>query len=121
MSKKGNYKIPFEASGKLMDYASGDSYYDFDQSKNLPIIWEDNYQFHDTLEYTGYSQGRSACHIYLKSVNNSREYHVTIKDFDLIIKKNKFNNNRIEGDFTFAKRGSNYMLVPVFPVEQPVP
>lgn len=107
MAKKGNYKIPFDLKGNLLDYYS---------VYNIAnIVLEDNYQFKDVLEYNGYSKGRSSVHIHLNSITNNRKYHVTLKDFDKIIVNKMFNNNKIIGDFTFAKRGAIFFLVPVFP------
>ena len=105
MAKKGNYKIPFDLKGNLLDYV-----YKYNLTN---VVMEDNYQFKDTLKYSGYSKGRSSAHIHFKSTTNNRGYHMTLKDFDKVINNNMFVDNQVTGDFTFAKRGANYMLVPI--------
>jgi len=115
MSKKGQYKIPFDLKGNLLDWISRDNKYYDSKGVYVDAVLEDNFKFHDILEYTGYSQGRSSAHMHFKSINSHRKFHMTLKDFHQILVKKLMISNKFEGDFTFAKRGSNYMLVPVFP------
>lgn len=100
---KGQYQIPFDASGNLMEAVYG-------WSNHNQVTWKDNYKFTDELEYVGYSQGRSSCHIELKSTTDNRQYHMTIGDFHECVIKRRFVDNKIKEEFTFAKRGTHYML-----------
>lgn len=120
MAKK-EYKIPFEQNGNLLSYVGygGNTYFDYKVKQQLPIVWEDNQVFQDSFEYAGYSQGRSSCHIYLKSTVNNRKHFVLLSDFDRIMKKGWMNNNIISGKFTFAKRGANFMMVPIISDDAP--
>lgn len=115
MAKK-EYKIPFDQSGNLLSFVNySNTYFDLKQNKMLPIAWEDNCVFKDSFEYADYSKGRSSCHIFLRSVINNRMHFVTISDFDRIMKAGWMIDNKITGEFTFAKRGANFMMIPVFP------
>ncbi len=121
MAKKGNYKIPFDKKGTLLDWIANDGMYYDDTGTRVPAIMEDNVVFSDTLEYVDYSQGRSSAHMHFKSLSSNRKFHMTLKDFHEVLSKKKMINNKIVGDFTFAKRGANFMLVPVFPENQSAP
>lgn len=119
MAKK-EYKIPFQQNGNLLGYVGyGNNYYDYTERKELPIIWEDNLIFKDSFEYSGYSKGRSSFHIYLKSNINNRIHFVIIGDYDKMIKAGWMKNNVISGQFTFAKRGANFMMIPIIPDDAP--
>ncbi len=112
---KAKYKIPFNQKGEMITYESGGTYYNYKTQKHEPVIWEDVSVFKDTVEYAGYDVGRSACRILLKSVVTKRQYSVLISDYDRLMKEVGLIDNAITADFTFAKRGSNYMMVPVLP------
>lgn len=124
MAKK-QLKIPFQQNGDLIGYTYGNDtagatyWAGYNQTTNmpinLPVVWEDNFKFKDSFEYAGYSKGRSSCHIYLRSTTTNRKHFVLISDFDLLMKKIGLNDNKITWEFTFAKRGSNYMMIPVWP------
>lgn len=104
---KGQYQIPFDSNGDLMEASYGWNKHN--------IVWKDNYRFHDELEYTGYSHGRSSCHMQFKSTTDGRKYHMTIGDFHDSLVKKLFVDNKIKAEFTFAKRGTHYMLTFVKP------
>ena len=67
---------------------------------------EDNYEFEDTLIYSGYSRGTSSCTVQFKSINDNKEYAMFMKELDNCI----FNliDGKLKGRFTFVKRGENY-------------
>lgn len=115
MVKKGNYKIPFDGKGNLLNYVSTDTYYDYDLGQHVSVDWKDNYVFNDELEYESYSHGRSSVQIYFISKLSKRKFNMSLNDFDLILKAKAFIDNTVKGTFTFAKRGANYMLTPVLP------
>lgn len=116
---KNNYKIPFEVNGNLISYPGySGTYYCFKTNAHHSIVWEDNCKFIETFEYSGYSKGRSSCHIHLKSVSNGRQHFVMISDFDKMMKQKWMHNNQITGTFTFAKHGANFMMAPVFLEDQ---
>lgn len=112
---KVKYKIPFNQKGEMISYDSGSTYYDYKTQKHEPVIWEDVTVFKDTVAYAGYSIGRSACRILLKSTVTQRKYSVLIEDYDRLMKEVGLIDNTITAEFTFAKRGSNFMMVPVLP------
>lgn len=94
---KGKYQIPFRGDF-LMHYPG---YYD-------DIVWKDNYEFSDILEYVEYGKGRSSTVFYFKSKTDGKSYSMFVSDFDSIV--NNMMNGVIEGKFTFVKKGQNYGL-----------
>jgi hypothetical protein len=65
-----------------------------------------NYTFFDTLIFDGYSRGRSAANMILKSKKLNRKYSVFMSDIgDIIMRMNK---GEISDNFTFSKKGANY-------------
>ena len=68
-----------------------------------------NYQFEDTLEYNGYSRGRSAAYLNFVSKVTGRKYTMFLTDFDTYA-VNKMEKGIIQGWFTFSKRGKNFGL-----------
>ncbi len=70
------------------------------------LHWEDNYEFEDTLIYSGYSRGTSSCTVQFKSTKDHKEYTMFMKELDDCI----FNliEGELRGRFTFVKRGENY-------------
>lgn len=100
---KGQYQIPFTASGDLS--ASG-------YASSGGIIWKDNFRFTDELEFTGFRHSRSSVQIHLKSVTDGRRYNMSLNDFSQCILENLFVSKRINTEFTFAKKGTKYMLTP---------
>jgi hypothetical protein len=71
-----------------------------------------NYQFEDTLQYNGYSRGRSAAYLDFVSKVTRRKYTMFLTDFDTYA-VNKMEKGIIQGWFTFCKRGSNFGLTMV--------
>lgn len=102
---KGQYQIPFDKQGNLQEAVYG--------WNRADVVWKDNYKFQDELMYNGYSRGNSSCHINFKSATDNREYHMTIGDFHECIMNNLFADKRIKAEFTFAKRGTHYMMTVV--------
>lgn len=93
---KGKYQIPFK----------GDSLLHYTDCYHKDVIWKDNYEFLDELEYIEYSRGRSSTIFYFKSKKDSKSYSMFISDFNKVV--SKMTNGIIVGRFTFVKKGSNY-------------
>ncbi len=98
MSKaKGVFKIYFDDKGDLLHRLYGW------QMQQNPSQYkeEDNHIFTDRLEYVGYY----GSHISFKSLMTGRKYHMFLSDFDAMMKAKKLEDNIMEGEFTFTKRG----------------
>lgn len=95
-AKKGIFKVYFNNDGDLLHRL-------FYYQQNNPGSYkeEDNHVFSDRLEYCGYF----GSHISFKSTMTGRKYHMFISDFDKLMKAHKMQDNIIEGDFTFCKKG----------------
>lgn len=97
MSKaKGVFKVYFDNNGNLLHRL-----YYYQQQQTGTYKEEDNHVFTDRLEYAGYA----GSHISFKSMMTGRKYHMFLSDFDSMMKAKKLDNNIVEGDFTFTKRG----------------
>jgi len=71
-------------------------------------IWKENYEFKDTLIITGMSLGRSAANFNLQSTINNKNYNLFMTDIVDLIQKATITQGKINGRWTFVKRGSNY-------------
>ncbi|MBW3020087.1 hypothetical protein KY334_02215 [Candidatus Woesearchaeota archaeon] len=69
----------------------------------------DNFIFETTLEYIGYSTGRTSIDFYFKDSEGTR-YIAKISKFDEMIQKGLFNNKKITATFTFYKIGGSYTI-----------
>jgi len=98
MGKEYVGKIPFDKNGNLLDYAES----------WLVAQMIDNFQFEDTLQYDGYSRGRSSAKICFKSATTGKKYEMFLTDFDDLMNCRGFDKNTITGTWTFCKRGQNY-------------
>lgn len=97
MSKtKGVFKVYFDLDGNLLYRL-----YYYQQQQPGSYREEDNHTFTDRLEYDSYM----GSHITFKSLNSGRKYHMFLSDFDKMMKQKKMDQNVIEGDFTFTKKG----------------
>ena len=102
MAKKGDYQIPFNKAGDQLHYAypgrTGDHY-------GVANAWIDNFEFEDTLEYVGYTRGRSSAYFEFKRTDGGKVC-MFLTDFEDVIRK--LVEGRITDKFTFTKRGQNY-------------
>lgn len=89
-----NWKVLLN-EGKIR-WWSGDSY---DEEK-------DNWEWEDTLTYSGYSRGVSSCVIGFKSEALNQYVNMFMTDFNYVV--NKLEKGQLKGKFTFCKRGQNY-------------
>lgn len=95
MTKKGQYQIPFDTKGNQLSYV--DTYWGRD------AIMKDNYEFEDTLVYSGYGRGRSSVTMDFKSKTDEKNYSMFISDFDSVV--SEMVNGEVKGKFTFVKKG----------------
>lgn len=95
MSTKKPFKVYFDNNGDLLHHLS---YWAQQQGSYKE---EDNHVFTDRLEYTDYS----GSHIVFKSLMTGRKYHMFLSDFHAMMKAKKLEENIMEGEFTFTKRG----------------
>ena len=97
MSKKESYQIPFcTKTGEMLSYDRG---YD--------IEYKDNYTFETTMIYYGYGRGRSSATIHWVDPIG-RKYSMFLSDFDDLMKDNGIECDRVKGEWTFVKKGSNF-------------
>lgn len=110
---KINKKVPFDSSGNMMDYdaiyACQDSYV------NIDITFE------ATMKYTGFGRGRSSIKMYFVDINTNKKYAMFISEFDRIIKLENSCIHMLSGTFGFHKKGSNYGLRYIKPLEETKP
>jgi hypothetical protein len=92
------YQIPFDTDGNLVNWVG----------HWMNVQWRDNYVFHDTLEYLDYEQKQNSVTFRFKGTNG--EYAMSLRSFDLLVKAKRFQDNKVSGDWTFVKRGQNYLL-----------
>ncbi len=109
MSKKGNYRIPYNPeTGNIYDYAV------YKEDQQVPpayqsiYAWMDNHEFEDSMIFLDYYRGRSACGIILKSQTTGSKYSMFMKDFIYVVENCNINKGAVSGKWTFCKRGSNY-------------
>lgn len=95
MKAKGVFKVYFDNNGDLLHRL-----YHWQQQQGA-YKEEDNHVFQDRLEYTGYS----GSHIAFKSLTTGRTYSMFLSDFNAMMLAKKLDNNIVEGDFTFTKKG----------------
>lgn len=89
------FKVYFDSNGDLPYRISGW------QLQQGAYKEEDNHVFNDRLEYTDYI----GSHIVFKSLMSGRKYHMFLSDFHAMMKAKKLEENIMEGEFTFTKRG----------------
>lgn len=67
-----------------------------------------NEPFKATIKYSGFYRGRSAAGLEFTNVETKVPYVVFLTDFEKMVPK--MVNGIVEGEFWFAKRGTNYGL-----------
>jgi hypothetical protein len=113
MASKKDWKVPFDRDGNLISFT-------YSEYPALPAIhwenskavrsgeWRDNYVFHDTLIVEEFRRGRSAAKFLLRS-ESGQKYEMFMSDMlEMVQKAELIAYGHIEGDWTFAKKGSNY-------------
>ncbi len=113
--------IPFDDKGNLLSYVYNsmtddekeicqrEGHVDRDNGSRV-ITFVTNYEFSDTMTFDGFSRGRSSVKAHFTSEATGKKYEMFISDFEDAIKTGEFREGRIEGKFTFVKKGENYGL-----------
>ena len=96
-----NWKLLVREDDSIVWWAGMSRYVD-----KYNLHWKDNYEFTDTLKYSGFTRGTSSCTIKFKSINDNKEYVMFMIDLNNCI--DKLIEGKLIGKFTFVKRGANY-------------
>lgn len=98
MKKKiGDYKIPFDKFDSQLSYPQADW--------QGGTIWKPNHQFFDTLTLMNASRGRSST-VFMMMRENKTFVSVFVSDFVDMCKR--MVEGKVQGSFTFVKKGANY-------------
>lgn len=71
------------------------------------VEWVSNKVFKETLNYIGFSRGRSSATFVFKD-GTGAEYPMFMKDMDELLSTKNIDEGRVSGFWTFCKRGQNY-------------
>lgn len=126
--------IPFDYKDNLREYGgSAPSNLDF-ENPNSPdeyrevwslqhngqtdprydTIWRRNKVFKDTVEIKDYTTRYSSTNFKVVSTTNNAVYYITLKEFFSWFADNYIDyHHMVTGEFSFAKKGSNFKLVKV--------
>ena len=69
----------------------------------------DNYEFQDTLEFVQF-EGYNSMNFRMKSVTDSKEYHMFLSEGERIFNLKKWIGNSVTGRWTFRKQGKAYSI-----------
>jgi len=96
----------------MENYAGWGDTFDDDQE-----VFE-NTEFEDRLTYTGYEQGRSRVNMVFQSEKFDARVYMFMKDFDemMLDPNSTIADGKLDGTFTFTKRGANYGIKKVLEV-----
>lgn len=72
------------------------------------MMFTPNCEFSDTMIFDGFSRGRSSVKAHFVSETTGRKYEMFVSDLGDAIRADGLHNARIDGKFTFTKRGQNY-------------
>ena len=97
MSKK-LLTIWFDSNGDMLVRYYGTGYH------GVVCKSEEGKDFQDEMIYDHIYNG-AVSRVYFKSATTGRKYNMFLDQFDLAIKDNQFNDNRLKGTFRFEKRG----------------
>jgi hypothetical protein len=98
---KTDYKIPFNSLTNQML-----SYPEPWQHMQEIIVWKDNIEWDDELQYETYSRGRSAINFIFKSNITGTQYLMFVSDFDNVVPF--MIQGKLKGRFICHKQGCNY-------------
>ena len=93
-------RAPYDSNGNLMHYAAS-----FGFGRNA-FIWRPVEEFKASMEYLGYSRGRSAAYMKFVDRDSQSKYPMFLVEFDKIVRKLRF--GKINGVWTVRKRGQNF-------------
>lgn len=98
---KPSWKLIVGEDGKVRTYAYSKRDMEF-----YNLHYEDNFEWEDELEYSGFGRGTSAAHLYFRSTKTHKEYQMFLTDFNDIVEL--LVKGKLSGTFTYCKRGMNY-------------
>lgn len=101
----GNYLIPFWIEEGKKDEMMQ---YDWRDKDDPRVEYRDNYKFHDILYIESMERGRSSAIFKLISVATDEKYFMFMKDALEMMQEGVVDNGKIDGIWTFSKRGGNY-------------
>jgi hypothetical protein len=121
MAKKSSIKwFPFDKNGSLCEYVytrytqnqldDPTLRKESEKDQYRPVFWKENYVFSANLTFTGFSFGRSSCRANFKD-DKGAVYAMFISTFGNLMINDKIKGKTIYGNWTFAKRGTNYGLI----------
>lgn len=115
--------VPFNRFGNMLGYSyyilSADNekicketgkFEIFNRDGILAEVFVPNFEFEDTLIFTGFSRGRSSVKAHFESQLTGKKYEMFISDLEDAIKANCF-IAKLTGRFTFVKKGQNYGIM----------
>lgn len=79
----------------------------YDKASNI-VSWRENEPFYAKLKFESFERGRSAAHAIFRDSKSSARYPMFLTDISAAMEE--LRSGFLEGDFMFAKRGSNYGL-----------
>lgn len=95
--ERAKFRIPHDKEGNQLSWWWSGNQYDTDP-----------YEFEGTLEYNGFSRGRSALNIEWRDVKTGKTYQSGMALLDEHLKFD--GTNRISGTFGFKKQGTAVLL-----------
>ena len=96
-----NWKVLIKEDGKIEWWAGMSKWMD-----EYNLQWKDNWEWEDTITYSGYGRGTSSCVICFKSEALNQHVNMFMTDFNYVVKS--LEKGQLKGKFTFCKRGQNY-------------
>jgi hypothetical protein len=93
-------KIPFDEHGYFVSYPGINFHERYE--------WKPNYVFEDELQFLGFYRGRSSAGITFESKKHKSQYTMFLIDFKDLILNNLVEFGKIQGKWTFVKRGTNF-------------
>ena len=96
-------KVPFGESGEML-------HSDNTRWGRPPFEWRDNFTFADTLVFYGFDNMKTSVHVMFKSLTDGKKYPMFLTEFERCINEDAIHDKKICGEFTFAKRGTNFSV-----------
>jgi hypothetical protein len=116
---KGNYKIPFDFDGNLVEYDGARVRHPTETNtvqytsgprqvaKYVDPQYKDNYIFEATLTFKSIHRGRSAAHFIVED-EHGHKYVMFMTDLLTVLENCKIDRGKVHEHWTFIKRGKNY-------------
>lgn len=119
--KKPSYKIPFTPDGDLVTWVGGDTTWEIAGPRSRGGIdvrslgWEevDDSKFRGSLEWAGGYTGRSRARIVMRIVEKDAYIEMSLNSFNSLLPMVGMQGTVLPPcDYTFVKRGQNYLCEP---------